>query len=320
MRGAGHRDMMHVRLAGSWARQKSTHPFPRLAGTTGSIELGIFDESERGRTEVSRAGSRVRTARQSWPLSARLLVGAMFVLNTLLAAFFVRTEIKRTLAPATSTPLTLERPKAGSSPQLNAPANQGSSLGVNTPPVEARPVTLPSTQMAKGPATKALRVSKSLRPVLSAPIPRAVVYPLQQPLGQTPAPVRDPAASSGTSANVAPPGRAAPFGNPGAGVPGNATPPPNAPAASALAPSAIGHSLTARGTRSGSMNKVASVGLPSMEKGLVTPKMPAAPISPKIEIIPRPAVKLENCGDDHVFIACPTLKTRYDTPFTSEDH
>jgi len=57
-----------------------------------------------------------------------------------------------------------------------------------------------------------------------------------------------------------------------------------------------------------------------MEKGLVTPKMPAAPISPKIEIVPRPAVKLENCGDDHVFIACPTLKTRYDTPFTSEDH
>jgi hypothetical protein len=68
------------------------------------------------------------------------------------------------------------------------------------------------------------------------------------------------------------------------------------------------------------MNKVASVGLPSMEKGLVTPKMPVTPISPKIEIVLRPAVKLENCGDDHVFIACPTLKTRYDTPFTSEDH
>ena len=299
---------MQVRLAGSWARQKSTHPFPRLAGTTGSIELGIFDESEGGRTEVSRAGSRVRTARQSWPLSARLLVGAMFVLSTLLAAFLVRTEIKRPLAPATSTPLTLERPKASSSPQLNAPANQGSSLGVNTPP------------MAKGPATKALRASKSLRPVLSAPIPRAVVYPPQQPLGQTPAPVRDPVASSGTSANGAPPGRAAPFGNPGAGVPGNATPPPNAPAASTLPPSAIGHSLTARGTRSGSMNKVASVGLPGMETGLVIPKMPVAPISPKIEIVLRPAVKLENCGDDHVFIACPTLKTRYDTPFTSEDH
>jgi hypothetical protein len=55
-----------------------------------------------------------------------------------------------------------------------------------------------------------------------------------------------------------------------------------------------------------------------MEKGLVKPKMPVAPTSPKIEIIPRPPVKLENCGDDKVFIACPTLKIRYDTPFTSE--
>jgi hypothetical protein len=55
-----------------------------------------------------------------------------------------------------------------------------------------------------------------------------------------------------------------------------------------------------------------------MEKGLMIPKMPVAPISAKIEIIPRPAVQFENCGDDKVFIACPTLKIRYDTPFTSE--
>jgi hypothetical protein len=56
-----------------------------------------------------------------------------------------------------------------------------------------------------------------------------------------------------------------------------------------------------------------------MEKVLFIPKMPVAPVSPKIEIVPRPAVKLENCGDDKVFIACPTLKIRYDTPYTSED-
>jgi hypothetical protein len=57
-----------------------------------------------------------------------------------------------------------------------------------------------------------------------------------------------------------------------------------------------------------------------MEKGLVKPKMPVAPISPKMEVVPRPAVKHENCGGDKVFIACPELKIRYDTPFTSEDH
>lgn len=235
----------------------------------------------------------------------------MFVLNILLAAFLVKTEIKKPGAAATSTPLTLERPKPRSSPQLNAPPDQGSSLGqgsrlgLNAPPVEAGPAALPSTLMVPRPATKALRVSKT-------PIPRVVP---KEPLGQAPAPARDPAASSGSSANVAPPRLPASFG-----VPGNAGPAPNAPATSALVPSAIGHGLTAKRTPSGSMNKVASVGLPGMEKGLVIPKMPVAPISPKIEIVPRPAEKLENCGDDHDFIACPQLKIRYETPFTSEDH
>jgi len=295
----------------------------RLDGTTGSIELGIFDESERGRTKISRARSRVLTARLSWPLSARFLVGAMFVLNVLLAAFLVRTETKRPGAPAISTPLRLERPRAGSSPQLNAPPDhgssldQGSGLGLKTPPVEARPAALPSTQIAKRPAIRALRASETPRPVLSAPIPRAVVYTPQKPLGQTPAPVRDPAASWGTSVHVAPPGLAASI--PSAGVPGNAGTRPNAPAASALTPSAIGHGLAAKGPLSGSINKVASVELPTMENGLVKPKMPVAPIFTNMEIVPRPAEKHENCGDDKGFIACPELKIRYDTPFTSED-
>jgi hypothetical protein len=57
-----------------------------------------------------------------------------------------------------------------------------------------------------------------------------------------------------------------------------------------------------------------------MEKGLGIPTKPVAPVVfPPIEIVPRPAVDLENCGDDKVFIACPTLKIRYDTPYTSPD-
>jgi hypothetical protein len=57
-----------------------------------------------------------------------------------------------------------------------------------------------------------------------------------------------------------------------------------------------------------------------MEKVFFKPKMPVAPVSPKMEIVPRPPVKLENCsGDDKVFIACPTLKIRYDTPYTTQD-
>jgi hypothetical protein len=322
---------MQLRPAGSWAHQKSTHPFPCLDGTTGSIELGIFDESERGRTKVGQARPHVRTARPSWPRSARLLVGAMFVLNILLAAFFVRTQIKRPEArpearpgpPATATPPTLHAPNAGSTPQLNAPPDQGSSPdpgsspGLTSPPVEARSAALPSTQRAKRPETKALRSTKTPRAVLSAPMPRGVIYPPQEPLGRTPAPVRNPAPSSSASANVAPLGRAVSSGIPGAGVPSNAGTHPNVPAASALAPSATDHGFTAKGTRPGSAATVASVGLPAMEKGL-TPKRPVAPAGVKIEIIPRPAVKLENCGDDKAFVACPTLKIRYDTPYTSE--
>jgi hypothetical protein len=81
----------------------------------------------------------------------------------------------------------------------------------------------------------------------------------------------------------------------------------------------MGNALTAKGTQPGSVAKVAPVGLPAMEKVLFIPKMPVTEVSPKIEIVPRPAVKLENCGDDKVFIACPTLKIRYDTPYTTQD-
>ena len=190
--------------------------------------MGIFDESERGGTKVSEARSRVRKTRPSWPLPARLLVGAMFVLNILLAAFLVRTEIKRPGAPAASTPPAPDRPKAAT-PQLNAPPDQGSSLdqgsgrGLKTLPVESKPTRFSSThtQMAKRTVTKALRASKTPRAVFSVPMPRAVIHPPQEPLGRTPAPVRNPASSSSASANVAPPGRAASFNMPGAAVPSN---------------------------------------------------------------------------------------------------
>lgn len=289
--------------------------------------MGIFDESESGRTQVSRGRSRVGTARPSWPLSARFLVGALFVLNILLAAFLLRTETKRPGAPGISTPLPVDRPSAGSTPQLNAPPNQGSGLNqgssrdLNAPRVEPKPAGLRSGRMAKQPVIKALpkalRASKPSRGVLSAPVPRAVIYPSDEPLARTPAPVRNPAAPSSASANAASSGRAPSFGIPAASVP--SSPRPNAPASSALQLSAINHGLTSKGTRSGAAATVASVGLPAMEKGLVKPKMPVASVSSKFEIVPRPAVtKPENCGDEKVFIACPTLKIRYDTPYTSE--
>jgi hypothetical protein len=288
--------------------------------------LGIFDESERVRGRGSRAH-----ARRSWPLSARVLVGALFVLNILLAAFLVKTVIERPGAPAI-----LHSPKAGSTPPLNATPDQGSSPALTSPAIEARPVASPSPhvspQVAKRASIKrlpkrlpkALRASTPSRAALPAPMPRAVIYPPHEPVVRapapvrTPAPVRNPAASSIASANIPRPGRAPSFGIPGAGVPSSAGTHPKAPAASALNPAAIGHGLTAKGTRSGAVAAVASVRLPAMEKGLVTQHRPVAPAGVKVEIIPRPPVKPENCGDDKVFIACPTLKIRYDTPYTSE--
>ena len=275
----------------------------------------------------------MRAAHRPWPLTARLLVGAMFVLNILLAAFLVRNEIKRPVktlgTPATSAPLTLEQPKTVPSPQLNAPADegsspQGSSLDLKTPPVEATPAALPATQMAKRPSARALRANKTLRPVLPATMPRAGSHPPEESPAQAPALVRAPAASPGTSAHAAPPGLATPFGTNGARVPGNAAPASNAPAASGpapsavLAPTAIGRGLSANGTRPGSMKKVASAGLPGMETGVVKPKMPVA--RTEIEIIPRPAAERENCSDDDTFIACPVLQTRPETPVPSEDN
>src|SRR5579859_4109812 len=124
------------------AQKIGAHVPPRRDGAKGSIGLGIFDEPERGRTKVSQTRSRVRTARRSWPLSARLLVGAMFVFNILLAGFLLRTEFGRPAAPATPTPLAPDGPKASSTLQINAPPDQGSglgrrpSLGLKTPPVE----------------------------------------------------------------------------------------------------------------------------------------------------------------------------------------
>jgi len=88
--------------------------------------------------------------------------------------------------------------------------------------------------------------------------------------------------------------------HPCAGVPSNAGPIQRA-RCTGLAPSAIDHGLT--GTRSGSVAKVASVGLPAMEKGLVIPNKPVAPISPKNRDYSPAAVKLENCGDKTEFLS-----------------
>ncbi len=285
--------------------------------------MGRLDESERVRTKGSRAH------RRPWPLSARLLVGALFVLNTLLAAFLVRTEIERPRARAISTPFRPGQLKPSSAPQVNAPPDQGSNLDqrssrdLNFPPVEAKPSALSGTRTADHlpirTLPKSLQTSKPSRGVWSPPRRGSVIYPPHEAFIRTPDPVDNPAASSSASVSVAPLARAASVGIPGAGVRSNAELHSREPAASGLDPSAIGHGTAAKAIRSAPVATVASVRLPAMETGLVAPKRPVAPAGIKVEIIPRPAVKLDNCGDDKVFVACPTLQIRYDTPYTSED-
>ena len=288
--------------------------------------MGVFDESDRRRAKVSQV-------RRPWPLSAWLLVGAMLVFNILLVAFIVRSELKRPGAPATSTPLSVDRPKTDASPEVNtpvnappsepvdqgtnSPVNPGASLDGKTPPAEAMPAALPSTQKAKRPAINAQRASRTLHPALPVPMPRAGVYPPQERIGQTPAPARDVAASPGSSAYVASPGLAASAGT--FGVPGNAASHPNAPAPSVLAPPATGNGSTARGTRPASTSRVAPVGLPAMVKGSAMQKKPVASVASQLEIIHLPAGKSENCGTDDAFLACPTLHTRAETPIPSDE-
>ncbi len=58
--------------------------------------------------------------------------------------------------------------------------------------------------------------------------------------------------------------------------------------------------------------RVASVGLPRMDKGLIVPKTSVGTPSPVIEVVRRPQgpkVEVENCGGDKV-IPCPTLHKR----------
>ena len=240
-----------------------------------------------------------------------------------LAAFLVKNEMKKPGPGPISGPPKVQAPEAGPTPQLNVPPNQEPSGDLKAPAIEARPAALPSTHLAKHRSIRALRktlrASKTPRAVLAAPAPRAATYPSREPLVRTPAPVSDAAASANSSAHVAPPVRAAASGIPAPSVPSSAGSHPNAPAQSALNLSAIDHGLAARGNRPASAAKVASVGLPAMQSGVVKPKAAVTPIAHKIEFVPRPPVKVENCGDDKVFVACPTLKVRYDTPYTSDD-
>lgn len=285
--------------------------------------MGVFDEPEKVRAKGRQAASC-----RSWPLSARLVVGALLVVNIFLAAFLVRTEIEGFGARAISNPLKLQRQMPGSTLQLKAPPEKGASLGQGSrldqgrgpkvPSVEARSAGLPSAQMAKRAENRTLRASKKTRAVLSARLPLAVNYPPHESLVRTPPPVPNPAASSSASANIQYRGRAPSFGISGQGVHSGAGPHPIAPAASARATSVIDYALNARGTRSGAVATVALIGLPAMEKGLVASKRPVAPAGVKVQIIPRPAEKVENCGDDKLFVACPKLKIRYDTPYTTQ--
>ena len=289
--------------------------------------MGVFDESERRRTKVSQDSSRSRTDRRPWPLSARLLVGAMLVFNILLVAFIGWTELGRPGAPATSAPIPLEQPKADASPEVNAPvdtqpnatpgapADAGSSLDGKTPPAEAVPAALPGAQTAKPPAGSAQQAARTQRPVYPAPKPRPGVNSPPERLGLTPAPV---AASQGTSVNAAPP-VAASLGAAGAAVRGNAASAAKAPAPSVQVSPVTGHGLPAQATRPATTNRVAPVGLPAMEKGTAMQKKPVVSVASQIEIIHQPPGEVVNCGTDDAFLACPTLHTRPETPIPSEE-
>ena len=170
-------------------------------------------------------------------------------------------------------------------------------------PTHGAPVN-PSARLCRRRATPVIYLDRKV----SVGLP--LLFAIQEPL-------RARAPMSRPTAGAHPRVWGASFCIPGAGVHTNAGPHPNAPAAPAPAPLAIDKGLAAKGTGSGSVAKVAPVRLQAMEKGLAIPKMPVAPVAlPKMEI--RPAEKPENCGDDKDFVACPTLKMRYDTPYSPQ--
>ena len=302
--------------------------------------MGRISEFEPREREVR------RRARRSWPVSARFAIGTMVALNLILIAFLVKSEFMRSQpveAPATvkadvprvePQPLGNIAPVQNSRPEVEgedvAPASAikaDAALAVDSKPeiqtshpqrIATPPrlsgksnalVTKPATVATKPrvEATNRYNPAPAQQTRFAAPQIQSSRVPVPMP-AVVAAPVPPP--SSGI---VNTPPAVASVRAPVVGVQNNADTHQKVIApASTTAKKAQPAINPVTGEKPKPPVRVASVGLPSMDKGLIVPKMAADSASPKIQIVRRPTepkVNVPNCGGD-VLIPCPTLKKR----------
>jgi hypothetical protein len=279
-----------------------------------------------------------RSARRSWPGSARFAMGTMVVLNLTLIAFLVKNEVLRPGPPEAPAVVKTSVPGVGpqrvqdSKPESDAaavdavhadttPSSDSNAKAQDLHPrPAATPARLPKAENARQAAAVARRPWEAPSRYIPAPMPQArFAVPQSQP-SRVPAGV--------------PPANAAPLPSPNSGtstplpvVASERTPMIGAPTGVQNSPDThpkviAPTSTTARkaqpalnpnsGSEKKPETKVASVSLPGMVKGWVPPKMAPDSSAPKIQIVhrqPEPKADVPNCGGD-VVIPCPTLKKR----------
>ena len=292
-----------------------------------------------------------RRVRSSWPSSARFAMRTMVILNLLLVVFLVRSELKSSRraqlleasrinaqkvvsqpniksqqapmpaqnptslanpvqAPAdqvrvSATPrlaanLAMNRPvhqsKSGGSKFVNA---RQDSVAMPRPSVTPRQYNFEPSPQARYAAPQ-FTPSGTAAPVFTAPAPAAALAPNPIPISPLPA-------------AVAPFPSVASIHTPTAVVRSNqeARPKVTAPSTAENSPRKIQPALYSNSNQKQEI-RVASVGLPGMDKGIVVPKTPVGSLNPKIEIVHRPPEKSNaapNCGGA-IGVPCPTLKKR----------
>ena len=263
-----------------------------------------------------------REARRSWPGSAWFVVGTMIVLNLLLGAFIVKTEIfghgpaERSVMPKSVSPK-IDVPIVNPRPELK-PLQNLAPLPSQSP-TRSSPVWEPKARGAKRAAITAALPRVTLKHYIPKRSPQARLAAPRISPSRTPAPVpaavAAPLPSPGSGTVSTSPALVASIRTPAAGVRSIAETPQKVitPATAGSAARKTQPALNPKAvSNQKQVSKVASVGLPGMDKGLAAPKMAVGPLSPKLEIVHRPPVQKEaapNCGGD-VEIPCPTLHKR----------
>jgi hypothetical protein len=298
-------------------------------------------------SEFEPRGYDERKSRQSWPGSAWFAVVTMLVLNLILGAFVVKTEFFRNgrgpsaASPKADVPTTVDPrqpeqrplktldplPSVSPPPDLAEPPAAGAAAGHSTRDVQERHASRPRATPAHRPSSRGMRrpamkaTGRKLTPKQYVPqrshqtrFAAPQVLPSRTPV-PVPAAVAAPVYSPASGAVVTTPGMVASLRTPSPGD-RNPTEASRKVAAQASAGRAAKNAQPALNLKGAvektTATKVASVGLPGMEKGLAIPKTPVGPLSPKIEIVhrpPQPAEDVPNCGGE-VEIPCPTLHKR----------